>query len=54
MKLKDVLSKIVENKRNGQMNVCLRKTKLKEVGLTKEDLFNMKIDTKLKKLLFED
>ena len=54
MKLKDLLSKIVENKRNGQLNTCLKKTKLKKAGISKEDLFNFDIDVKLKKLLFEE
>lgn len=54
MKLKELLGKIVENKKNGQMNVCLRKGKLKEVGISKEELLNMKVDKKLKKILFED
>ena len=51
MKLRDVLSKVVENKKNGQLNTCIRKTKLKEAGISEEDLFNMKIDSKLAKLL---
>ena len=51
MKLKDVLSKVVENKKNGQLNTCIRKTKLKEAGISEEDLFNMNIDSKLLKLL---
>jgi len=54
MKLKDVLSKISENQRNGQLTTCIKKTKLKEAGITKEDLFNMKVDIKLKRLLLED
>lgn len=53
MKLKELLGKIVENKKNGQMNVCLRKGKLKEVGISKEELLNMKVDKKLNRLLFE-
>ena len=54
MKLKDILSKIAENKRNGQLTTCLKKNKIKQAGITKEDLLNMKIDTKLKSLLLED
>jgi len=54
MKLKDVLSKIVQNKSNGQLNTCIRKNKLKKAGLSKEELLNMKIDPKLKLLLMED
>lgn len=54
MKLKDVLSKISKNKINGQSTTCLRQKKLKEVGISENDLLNMKIDTKLKRLLFEE
>lgn len=54
MKLKDILSKISENKRNGQFVTCLKKNKMKQAGITKEDLLNMKIEPKLKKLLLED
>ena len=53
MKLKDFLSKIVENKRNGQMNTCFKKNKLKAAGISRNDLLNMKVDTKLNKLLFD-
>jgi len=51
MKLKDILSKIVENKRNGQLNTCIKKNQLKKAGISKEDLFNLKIDSKFKRLL---
>ncbi len=51
MKLKDILSKVVENKKNGQLNTSIRKNKLKQVGISEEDLFDMKIDSKLKRLL---
>jgi len=54
LKLKDILSKISENKRNGQLTTCLKKNSMKQAGITKEDLLNMKIDTKLKKLLMEE
>lgn len=54
MRLKDVLSKVVQNKNNGQLNTCIRKNKLKKVGISKDDLLNMKINTKLKTLLMED
>jgi len=53
MKLKDFLSKVIKNKRNGQLNTSIRKAKLKETGISKEDLLNMKVDDKLKQLLFE-
>ena len=53
MKLKDLLSKVVENKRNGQLNTCLKKNELKKAGISKEELFNFNIDTKLKKVLLE-
>jgi len=51
MKLKDFLSKVVENKSNGQFNTCLKKSKLKKNGISKDDLLNMKVDIKLKRLL---
>jgi len=54
MKLKDILSKISTNKRNGQLTTCLKKNSMKQAGISKEDLLNMKIDTKLKKLLMEE
>lgn len=53
MKLKDLLSKVVENKKNGQLNTSIKKNSLKKVGISEDDLFNMKIDTKLNKLLLE-
>lgn len=53
MKLKDVLSKISKNKKNGQLTTCLKKNRLKSEGLSTEDLLNMKIDKKLKSLLLE-
>jgi len=53
MKLKDLLSKVVENKKNGQFNTSLRKGKLKKAGISKEDLLNMRVDIKLKRLLLE-
>jgi len=52
MKLKDVLSKVVKNKKNGQLNTCIRKNKLKQMGISKDELLNMNLDPKLKKLLF--
>jgi hypothetical protein len=54
MKLKDVLGKVVENKKNKQLNVNIKKSSLKKVGITKDDLLNMRIDSKLKRLLYED
>jgi len=54
MKLKDVLSKVVENKKNGQLNTSIKKNELKKIGITDKDLFNMKIDSQLKEILFED
>jgi len=53
MKLKDILSKVVENKRNGQLNTCIKKNQLKKVGISKEDLFNINIDSLVKKELFK-
>jgi hypothetical protein len=54
MKIKDFLSNISENKSNGQLVTCLRKTELKKAGMSKEDFFNINVDVKLKKLLTED
>jgi hypothetical protein len=54
MKLKEVLGKVIENKKNGQLNTCLKKNQLKKVGISKDDLLNMNVDFKLKKILFED
>jgi|GEM_PF-1748721 len=54
MKLKDFLSKISENKSNGQLTTCFKKNVMKRSGVSKEDLLNMKVDTKLKKLLMEE
>ncbi len=43
MKLKDFLSKIVENKKNGQLNTSFKKNKLKKVGISTDDLLEMKV-----------
>ena len=51
MKLKDLLTKVSKNKRNGQLVTCFRKNELKRAGISKEELLNMKIDQKLKELL---
>lgn len=53
MKLKDLLSKVVENKKNGQLNTSIKKNSLKKTGMSEDDLFNMKVDTKLNRLLLE-
>jgi len=54
MKLKDFLSNIVENKNNGQLTTSLRKNKLRKEGISKDDLLNMNVDFKLKRMLFEE
>jgi len=54
MKLKDLLSKVVENKKNGQLNTCIKKNQLKKLGVSKDELFDMNVDFKLKKILFEE
>lgn len=54
MKLKDLMSKVVENKKNGQLNTCIKKNQLKKVGISKDELLDMNVDIKLKKILFED
>lgn len=53
MKLKDFLGKVVENKSNKQQVTTFKKGALKRQGKTPEDLLNMKVDFKLKKLLYE-
>jgi hypothetical protein len=50
MKLKDLFSKS-ENSSNKQVKWNLKKRKLKESGLTEDDLLNIKIDFKLKEIL---
>ena len=51
MKLKDCFGKIVENKKNKQNVTNFKKGVLKKIGKTPEELFDMEIDFKLKKLL---
>jgi len=51
MKLKDFLSKVVENKKNGQLNTSFKKNKLKKSGISDVELLNMDIDIKMKRLL---
>lgn len=53
MKLKDLLTNVIENKKNGQLNTSIKKGQLKKIGISKDDLLNCKVDTKLKQLLFE-
>lgn len=52
MKLKDFFSAIVENKKNGQLNVSFRKNKLKEEGISVKELLNAKMGSG--KIKFED
>jgi hypothetical protein len=54
MKLKEILGNISQNRKNGQLTTCIRKNKLKKAGISENELFNMKVDIKLKKLLYED
>jgi hypothetical protein len=54
MKLKDVLSNISKNKRNGQLTTCIKKNNLKKVGISEKELLEMNINPKLKELLFEE
>ena len=51
MKLKELLGKVIKNKNNKQLNTCFKKSKLKQNGISVDDLMNMKVDIKLKKLL---
>jgi len=48
MKLKDFVT-IARNKRNNQTNLTLRKTKLKDVDMTEEDILNITIGKGFKK-----
>ena len=43
MKLKEFLGKVVENKKNGQLNTCFKKGKLKESGISEKDLLDLEI-----------
>jgi len=54
MKLKDFLGKVVENKRNKQKVTTFKQKMLKKENITAEDLLNMKLDFKLKRILFEE
>ena len=54
MKLKDFLGKVVENKSNKQQVTNFKQKILKKENITSEDLLNMKVDFKLKRLLYED
>jgi hypothetical protein len=47
MKLKEFLGEVIENKANGQLNTCFKKGKLKEAGISDDDLLNLDIDVKL-------
>lgn len=52
MRLGELLNK-VKNSRNNQSVWNPKKRKLKELKIKEEDLLNMKVDLKLKKLLIE-
>lgn len=54
MKLKDFLGKVIENKKNKQLNVNIKKGSLNKFGISQKDLFDMNVDIKLKKLMVED
>jgi len=43
MQLKDFLSKIVENKKNGQLNTSFKKNRLKEFGISEDELLDLEI-----------
>jgi len=51
MKLKDFFGKIVENKKTKQNILSPKKRILKENNISVDDLLNMKVNVKLKKLL---
>lgn len=46
------MGKIVENKKNGQLNVNIKKSELKKLGISHKDLFNSEIN--IKRLMIED
>lgn len=50
MKIKDLLN-ISKNNSNNQSNWNPKKRKIKELGLTEEDILNIKISRDLKKCL---
>jgi len=43
MQLKDFLSKIVENKKNGQLNTSFKKNRLRESGISEDELLDLEI-----------
>ena len=48
MKLSDVLSKIVKNKKSGQSNTSIKQRQLKKLGISEKQLLDMKIDDYLR------
>jgi putative lipase involved disintegration of autophagic bodies len=50
MKLKDLIS-VSKNSSNKQVKWNIKKRKLKENGITEDDLLNIKLDFKLKECL---
>jgi len=53
MKLKELLTNVVENKSNGQLTTSLKKNQLKKIGMSTEEFLNIKINTKLKGVLLK-
>jgi len=54
MKLKDFLGKPSKNNKTNQTTTYFKDKALKESKLSEEDLLEMKVDTKLNKLLFNN
>jgi len=54
MKLKDVLGKVIENKKNKQLNVNIKKNNLRKIGISHSELLDMKIEPRLKRLVFDN
>ncbi len=52
MKLKDLLSGVSENKNNKQQTASFKKKVLNELDMSMEDLLDMKLDMRSKKLKF--
>ena len=52
MKLKELLGKVVENKKNNQLNVNIKRGNLKKFGITQKELFNSEVN--IKKLMLDN
>lgn len=48
MKFKDLVS-VAKNSKNKQVNLSIKKRKLKQLDISEEDLLNLKIDKNIKR-----